>query len=425
MAPSCCTFNALATVVASAVVLTLGARQWAALSPVAPARAFVLPPLHALSPNTALARMQHVGAGDLVGPESMALAPDGRSLFAGLVDGRIVRITPSPTARDGVDVATIVRTGTEVDGCGDLDHQPVCGRPLGLRVTTRSVVQPESGGNGDEMVLIVADGYKGGVLMVSGIDAGAPAVGKLVSQDEDGNALTLVNDVVIAPDGTLYFTETSREFSVNRIFHAAFSGRPTGRLLSFTPASGQVATLQRDIFMPNGLELSHDGHSVLFVGGGVSVLRHNIATGELDTFIPVLPGTGDNIRKIGLTLGGGREGAYYSLGLGSKYAKPFSLFAFLQDKPWLREFVTSLVPYETLVNLVPRYGLVAIADETGAIVEVLQDPSGRSAWLSEVAVLGDDAYFGSFQNPYLGRMSLAELQVAARGGDASSGGSEL
>lgn len=70
------------------------------------------------------------------GPESFVFNADG-SFYTGLADGRIVQVW-APAATPGAKAVppryeVVARTGAEVAGCGSLELEPVCGRPLGMR----------------------------------------------------------------------------------------------------------------------------------------------------------------------------------------------------------------------------------------------------------------------------------------------------
>ena len=119
------------------------------LSPIRPVP-IQLPPLRA-PPNTSgpaidFGAAKHVGEGQLVGPESLAVSDDGATLYTGLGDGRVVRITQ----RDGGPLRwqLVARTGTASAGhCGSgerwggpsdfFSRERACGRPLGMRLTKR------------------------------------------------------------------------------------------------------------------------------------------------------------------------------------------------------------------------------------------------------------------------------------------------
>ena len=129
-------------------------------------QSFKLPDLPHFVPDNRLANVpiRILGNNDLVGPECLAITPNGKSMFASLGDGRIVRLSDihsssSPTwttvMRTGPGINTKSCSGTAITkphacfarcgagGPGD-DHatfgpsEYICGRPLGLWLSTRT-----------------------------------------------------------------------------------------------------------------------------------------------------------------------------------------------------------------------------------------------------------------------------------------------
>ena len=120
------------------------------LSPIRPVP-IQLPPLRA-PPNTSAPAIdfgaaKHVGEGQLVGPESLAVSDDGATLYTGLGDGRVVRITQREeggplrwqlVARTGTAGAGHCGSGERWGGPSDFfSRERACGRPLGMRLTKR------------------------------------------------------------------------------------------------------------------------------------------------------------------------------------------------------------------------------------------------------------------------------------------------
>lgn len=79
-----------------------------------------------------------------------------------------------------------------------LEH--ICGRPLGLRFDPRS----SGTGSGD---LYIADAYFG--LLSVGPEGG---LAKPVTNEVDGVPFVFTNDVDVAEDGVIYFTDTSTKY---------------------------------------------------------------------------------------------------------------------------------------------------------------------------------------------------------------------
>ncbi|CAB9498777.1 Adipocyte plasma membrane-associated protein [Seminavis robusta] len=359
-------------------------------------------------------QLEIVGEGELVGPESLVSASG--FMFVALGDGRIARLSHAKGQQQEAQWTFLVRTGT-TDGakCGfspsdESQTESQCGRPLGLKVVKRSTVDPSS--ESKEDVLLVADAYKG-LLMITGIYGDAPEIVTLATRaktDAPNYQLRLLNALVQAPDGSIYMTETTQTFERRRIFFAAFDGRSNGRLLRYSKHDATVSVVADNLYMPNGITLSHNGLDLLIVCG-VQIKQFSLAKQQFTDFVSVLPGTGDNIDAMNHLPTQGEQGRKcYWAGLGSKFAQPFSLLKLASEKPWLKAIVVAVVPYRILVNLIPKLSALAVYDETGKLIAVYKDDSVVFPWISEGERFGDYVYLGSWYNP-----SLARFRVAGNG----------
>lgn len=368
-------------------------------------------------------KVETLGHGDLVGPECLVSTTYKRKqiLFLSLADGRIVRLAHN--ADGSVYWKTMVRTGSipaddDTGICVGDPHdsknkESVCGRPLGMQLVHRSTVDPDyHGGRKDEDVLVVADAY-GGLLMVDGIyehnrSSSIHTLATKANTDDVNYTFRLLN-AVVQKDEALYVTETSRFMQRRRIFHAVFDGRPTGRLLKYTK-NGGVQVLAENLYIPNGLSLSHDEKDLIIVSG-VQILRFSLADNKMYSkpLVNVMPGTGDNIESFRYSPSGKKINCYWA-GLGSRFAKPFSLLKFLSESPWLKSIICGLVPYKTIVELVPKLSALAVYGEDGELIEFYQDINATAPWLSEGKVFGDYLYLGSWYNPFLARVKLEDLK---------------
>ena len=388
-------------------------------------------------------KIEKLGEGDLLYPEAIAVSKDKESTaFLSLGDGRIVRLNT-----DTFEWQTVIYTGEEAktsDGkstlkdakvvCGrggpadDTNMEALCGRPLGLWLTNRASVDPEYQDEAkDEDVLLVADAYKG-LLMVTNIYGGVADIKTLASRadtDPPDYNFTLLNGVVQLSNGDVYLTETSQKFQRRRIFHAAMDGAPTGRLLRYRKhldgrTSVQVMT-ENNIYMANGMAISHDEKSILIVGG-VKIWRYDLESnkGQLSPFVDVMPGTGDNIRAMNELPGGKKMKCYWAV-LGGTFKQPFSLLKFLSDKPWLRSVVLALVPYRKIIDLIPKWTALAVYDEDGNLIETMRDDGNTldengkkigvaAPWMSEMEPMDDNILLLSWYNPFLGRIKRSSIK---------------
>jgi sugar lactone lactonase YvrE len=192
------------------------------------------------------------------GPEDVAVDADG-NVYTGVKDGRILRLAP-----DG-EVTQVAETG---------------GRPLGIEV------HPD----GD---LVVCDAYRG-LLRVD------PSRGNVtVLVDEvDGERMLLCDNAAVARDGSVYFSDSSRRFTLAHWRADLMEHSGTGRLLRRDP-SGRVEVLLSGLQFANGVALAADESFVAVAEtGAYRVSRLWLSgprAGEHDVLIDNLPGFPDNL----------------------------------------------------------------------------------------------------------------------------------
>ncbi|CAK0877476.1 unnamed protein product [Prorocentrum cordatum] len=364
--------------------------------------------------HSALAGAEHIGLGELLRPESMAPSPRGDALYLTMGDGSIVRLWHGRGGDpDAAAWETVARTGEALEGCGvggpageKRAPELRCGRPLGVRAVRRGTVDPLAAqGDEDRRARCVrrlqrpADGFAArrapGKSRGSG-ETGTWRLGGFPPPERPGPG----------PRRQHLSSVPSTGFQRREIVYALLSGRPDGRLLRYS--NGTVEVVMTGIFMANGITLTHDGKGLLVAMGIMRIARFDFATRELTAFAD-LPGSVDNIRTMD-TLPNGTARRCYWLGLGSRAAKPFSFLHFAAPLPQLRAAIAALVPYEMIVRLIPKKGILAALGEDGALLATYEDPGGRTPWLSEAHTLGGYVYLGSWFNPFLARVSASDLR---------------
>ncbi len=184
------------------------------------------------APNTRLANLRMIDLGAEHGPEHLAIGPDG-NLYAAMTSGNLLRMDA-----DGGNPEVIANTG---------------GRVLGFAFDA-------------EGRMIAADAMKGLLAITRDGD-----VSLLTDRVSDGDPVRYANSIVVAPDGTVFFTDASGRFaptdwggtyeaSVYDILEQA----ATGRVLAFDPATGSTQVVAHGFSFANGIALSADAQS-LFV----------------------------------------------------------------------------------------------------------------------------------------------------------------
>lgn len=311
----------------------------------------------AYAPNQRLAAIERLGSGLGRGPEDVAVDRQGR-IYAGVEDGRIVRM-----ASDGSGAETFTVTG---------------GRPLGLDF--------DAAGN-----LLVADAYRGLLSITPEGEVRVLATG------HGGTPFGLTDDVDVAPGGTVYFSDASWKFTLAEFMADLMEHRPNGRLLAYDPASGETRLVLDSLYFANGVAVSDDGRFVLVVETGKYRVRRvwlqGDAAGTSETFIENLPGFPDGISADGtgrfwLTLVAPRD-AYLDMQL--------------LPSPFMRRVIWRLP--DAFLPEPGRYGFVLRLDGRGRVGDVLQDPASRYAQITSVEQVGRYLFFGSLVEDAVGRLA--------------------
>ena len=363
-------FGILAALVAALVVylvawpVPIAPRRWAPGCDPGYAGAF--------AQNHALAGLSRIDLDGRVGPEHLALGPDGR-LYTGVAGGEILRLDPRGGAPE-----VFANTG---------------GRVLGLTFD-------------GEGRLWAADA-KRGLLRI------APD-GQVETQVDhfQGEPVGLANSVIGAADGRLYFTDSSRRFGAVR-WGSAFEASKrdileqsaTGRVLMHVPASGETLMIAVGLSFANGVALSAD-ERWLYVNetGKYRIWRIPVAargldlsqgaTGGATVFLDNLPGFPDNLMR-GLPDASGELRVWCGL------VKPRNpALDKLADKPFLRKVALRLPDF---LQPIPRdYSHVFAFNDRGEIVASLQDPSGAYPETTSALEHGERLYVASLKAEWLG-----------------------
>jgi sugar lactone lactonase YvrE len=297
-------------------------------------------------------------AGAGFAPEDVALDSTGR-IYAGLDDGRIMRLQS-----DGTKPEVFSNTG---------------GRPLGL------VFDRE--GN-----LIVADAIKG--LMLVAPD-GALTV---LATGAEGLPFKCTNDLDIAADGTIYFTDATSKFPLTNFTADLLEHRGNGRFLAYDPKTKATRTLLRDLSFANGVAVSPDQSFALVVETGAYRLHriwlNGSRQGQSEIFIDNLPGFPDGISS------NGKDKFWLAL-----VTPRDATLDKLLPHPFLRKAIARLPKF--LQPAPKRYSFVLGLDTNGRLVDNLQNGSPDCyAEIANVVERNGMLFFGSIGESALGRHRL-------------------
>ena len=80
----------------------------------------------------------------------------------------------------------------------------------------------------------------------------------------DDSRMRLADDLDIAPDGKVYFSEATIRYGFEEWVVDALEGRGNGRIIRYDPATGVTRTIIRNLLFANGVCMAHDNKSLLF-----------------------------------------------------------------------------------------------------------------------------------------------------------------
>ncbi|MBT8141321.1 MAG: SMP-30/gluconolactonase/LRE family protein [Gammaproteobacteria bacterium] len=297
------------------------------------------------APNEKLRKAKHILKNIGIGPEDITRGSDG-FFFTGLEDGRIVRFKP-----DGI-YEEFVNTG---------------GRPLGMHF--------DRVGN-----LIVADADKG-LLSIS-----PNKTITVLTDSVAGEKMIFVDDLDIASDGTIWFSDASTIFNFQTTFYNFIEGSHTGRLLSYSPATQKTTVHMDNLFFANGVALSANEEFVLVNETGTGRIHRlwlkGNKKGTKDQFHPGLAGNPDNISF------NGKDTFWVALP-----AVRMKINDAMADKPFVRTILAGL-PL-SWIQADTHYGFIVGLDMQGNVTHNFQDPDGKCSSITSVNQFGNTLYLGS------------------------------
>ncbi|MCV3764990.1 ABC transporter permease [Rhizobium sp. TRM95796] len=321
-----------------------------------------------------------LAAGEVDGPEDVLIDRDG-NLYCGTRDGYIMRLSPL----DGARATPLAKIG---------------GRPLGLAFDRAGAIIACVAGMG--LVRVTMDG----------------AVELLTDQTErslfsvnDDTVIRMADDLDIAPDGVIYFTDATKRYDIENWGLDLLEGRPNGRLLSFDPKTRRTRTVCDNLIFPNGVCLSHDGRHLLVASTwGCSILAFDLD--DLDAgprvFLDGLPGYPDNINRSS-------DGGYWVALAGMRNP----VIDLAMQHPALRRRMTKQVPPTNWLFGNLNLGGVLKVDGKGAIVDALwDDASGPLYMITSMREHKGVLYLGGVTNDKIGRLALPSADPRWTGQDS-------
>ncbi|MDJ0908682.1 MAG: SMP-30/gluconolactonase/LRE family protein [Woeseiaceae bacterium] len=319
------------------------------------------------APNDWLRNAEAIDLGLHEGPEDVALGPDG-FLYASSHGGSILKISP-----DDGNVSVFSRVG---------------GRPLGIEF--------DSDGS-----LLVANAYLGLQRVSRDGDV------SLLLSEIDGQPLVYADDVDVAADGTVYFSEASTKFgaeaadgTLDASLLDILEHGGNGLIVAFDPADGTARVVLDGLNFANGVAVSEDQQYLLIAEtGSYRILKHWLAgpsAGETEVLIDNLPGFPDNINN-------GLNGRFW-VGLVSPRSALLDRYS---ASPFIRKVMQRL-PAFVRPKPIPSSHVIAINGD-GQVLMDLQDPRATYPMLTGVLETRTKLYLSSLVGQALPVLDKDEL----------------
>ena len=317
--------------------------------------------------NERLSSMRTVSVTPFAGPEALAIDAGG-AVLTGTETGELLRLDTTGTT------SVIARLG---------------GRPLGVATATDGDIYVANAGIG--LQLVTPDGRS-----------------RVLANKFAGTPINYANAVAVAPDGRVYFTDSSTHFApaehggtLQASVLDLLEHDPNGRLFRYDPASSELDLLLDRLAFPNGVAVAESGDFLLLAETGrYRVLRLDLAlesSAEATAIIDNLPGFPDNLSR--------GSGGRFWLGLTAP-RKP--LLDSLDERPYVRKMIARL-PAAFRPQPEP-YGHVIAFDGNGRVLMDLQTSLGPLSAVTGAVEGENDLYIATLTGNEIGVIPKLALE---------------
>ena len=216
----------------------------------------------------------------------------------------------------------------------------------------------------------------------------------------DDSRLRLADDLDIAPDGRIFFSEATIRYEMHDWHTDALEGRGSGRIICYEPRTKRTHTVLSNLIFPNGICIGSDGQSILFAETwGCTIKRYwfdGPRTGQVEVLIPNLPGYPDNINRAS-------DGNYWCGLIGMRS----QVFDLAMRKPGFRTRMVKQLQVDEWFSPNLNTGCVIKFNERGEVLESLWDLHGvNHPMITSMREHRGYLYLGGLSNNRIGRHKL-------------------
>lgn len=216
----------------------------------------------------------------------------------------------------------------------------------------------------------------------------------------DDSRLKLADDLDIAPDGRIFFSEATIRYDMHDWPQDALESRGNGRLICYDPRNGTTKTILRNLQFPNGICMAGDGESFFFAETwGCRINRYFFdgpKAGKVEVVIPNLPGYPDNINRAS-------DGTFWLALVGMR--SPAMDLAL--SMPGMRKRMAKRVARDEWLFPNINTGCVVRFSADGKVLESLWDLGGENhPMVTSMREHKGYLYLGGLYNDRIGRLKL-------------------
>lgn len=319
--------------------------------------------------NNKLRAVETIGLGRIEAPEDVILDRDN-NLYAGSRHGDVIRFFAPDYQRMEV-------------------YAHIGGQPLGMAFDRQ-----------DNLVVCVGGMGLYRITPEREVQRVTDETNRSWSSINDDSRLRLADDLDIADDGRIFFSEATVRYEMHEWAVDGLEARGNGRIVCYDPRDNTTRTVLRNLRFPNGICIASDGLSILFAETwGCCVKRYwfdGPKKGQVVTVVDNLPGYPDNINLAS-------DGNYW-LALVGMRGPAYDLALRM---PAFRKRMAKRVPFDEWLFPNINTGCVLKFSESGEILETLWDLGGENhPMITSMREHQGYLYLGGISNNRIGRYKL-------------------